>query len=114
MQESFTRLAKPLSPLPKFAKSLCPFKINHLPQLPFLYDAVLAAIITSEPRPMDRFGEDVKTWDESKHTLISLAQRGYLYFKARVMEKVQDLAPGPFRDVDAIDVSETRYRVELS
>ena len=63
---------------------------------------------------MDRFGEDVKTWDESKHTLISLAQRGYLYFKARVMEKVQDLAPGPFRDVDAIDVSETRYRVELS
>lgn len=86
MKDSFTRLARPLSQLPKFAKSPCPFRTNHLPQLPPMYDSALAAIITSEPQCEDELGVDVQTWDEEKHTLFSLAQRGYLHFKANIGE----------------------------
>lgn len=98
MQVSFTRLAKPLALLPKFASSPCPFRPDHLPQLPLLHDHVLAAIITSEPRPQDDFGTDVQTWGDEKHTLLSLAERGFKFFESRVTERVQDLAPGPFKD----------------
>jgi hypothetical protein len=102
---SFTRLAKPLSPYPKFANSPCPFRPNHLPQLPLLNDHILAAIITSEPQPLDDLGTDVQTWGDEKHTLLSLAERGFKFFESRVTERVQDLAPGPFKDREGIKVN---------
>ena len=105
MKLSFTRLAKPLSPYPKFANSPCPFRPNHLPQLRLLNDHVLAAIITSEPQPLDDFGTDIQTWGDEKHTLLSLAERGFKFFESRVTERVQDLAPGPFKDREGIKVN---------
>lgn len=75
-----------------------------MPQLPPLYDFILAAVITSEPEPEDIYGLDTQTWDEEKHTLASLAMRGRKYFESKVLEKVQDLAPGPFKDLKAIQV----------
>jgi len=105
MTVSFTRLAKPISPLPKFASSPCPFRPSHLPQLPVLHDHVLAAIITSEPQPQDDFETDVQTWGDEKHTLLSLAERGFKFFGSRVTERVQDLAPGPFKDRESIKVN---------
>jgi len=103
MKLSFTRLAKSLSPYPKFANSPCPFKPNHLPQLPLLHDHVLAAIITSEDE--DDFGTGIQTWGDEKHTLLSLAERGFKFFESRVTERVQDLAPGPFKDREGIKVN---------
>lgn len=105
---SFTRFAKPLSPYPKFADIPCPFRPNHLPQLPILNDPVLAAIITSEPQPLDDLGVDVKTWGDEKHTLLSLAERGFKFFESRVTERVQDLPPGPFKDRESIKVHTPR------
>jgi hypothetical protein len=105
MKLTFTRLAKPLLPYPKFANSPCPFRPNHLPQLPILNDHVLAAIITSEPQPPDDLGVDVQTWGDEKHTLLSLAERGLKFFESRVTERVQDLAPGPFKDREGIKVN---------
>ena len=106
MKLSFTRLAKSLSPYPKFANSPCPFKPNHLPQLPLLHDHVLAAIITSEDE--DDFGTGIQTWGDEKHTLLSLAERGFKFFESRVTERVQDLAPGPFKDREGIKVNLSR------
>ena len=105
MTVSFTRLAKPISPLLQFASSPCPFRPDHLPQLPLLHDHVLAAIITFEPQPQDDFGTDVQTWGDEKHTLLSLAERGFKFFESKVTERVQDLAPGPFKDREGIKVS---------
>jgi hypothetical protein len=105
MKLTFTRLAKPLLPYPKFANSPCPFRPNHLPQLPILNDHVLAAIITSEPQPPDDLGVDVQTWGDEKRTLLSLAERGLKFFESRVTERVQDLAPGPFKDREGIKVN---------
>ena len=105
MKTSFTRLANSLSPFPKFANSPCPFRPNQLPQLPLLNDHILASIITSEPQPLDDLGVDVQTWGDEKHTLLSLAERGFKFFESRVTERVQDLAPGPFKDREGIKVS---------
>jgi hypothetical protein len=104
MKDSFTRLAQPLYPLPPFAKSTCPFRLNQLPQLPFLNDSVLAGIITSVPQSQDDLGIDVQTWGDEKHTLLSLAERGFKFYESKVTERVQDLAPGPFKDIEAIKV----------
>lgn len=111
MRESFTRLPKRLSHQPSFAKNTPPFKTSRLPQLPPLYDFILAAVITSEPEPEDVYGLDTQTWDEEKHTLASLAMRGRKYFESKVLEKVQDLAPGPFKDLKAIQVGSRSLRV---
>jgi hypothetical protein len=104
MRDSFTCLPKHLSPLPSFAKGPAPFRTSRLPQLPHIYDFILAAVITSEPEPEDIYGIDIQTWDEEKHTLASLALRGRKFFESKVLEKVQDLAPGPFKDLNAIQV----------
>jgi hypothetical protein len=104
LRESFNRLPHPLLHLPDFARS-SPFQASKLPQLPPIYDARLAAVITNESESEDVFGVDRQVWDEEKHTLISLALRGKMYLRSKVMEKVQDLAPGPFKDVRSIQVS---------
>lgn len=108
VRESFNRLPHPSVPLPSFVRTH-PFHAERLPQLPPLYDARIAAIITSEPEPEDVFGTDRQIWNEEKHTLISLALRGKMYLRSKVMEKVQDLAPGPFKDVRLIQVSPYKY-----
>jgi len=105
MSESFNRLPQHLLRQPRFFKGDCPFRSSQVPQLPPLYSPILAGIITSPPPVEDHLGVDRQTWNEGKHTLASLALRGKLYLGAKVMEKVQDLAPGPFKDVGAVQVS---------
>lgn len=110
-RESFTRQAKSLDPKPEFAGRSAKFVRAKLPQLPPLYDARLAAIITGEPDRPDLYGLDVQTWDNgAKHTLLSLSERGSSHLRCRVLEKVQDLAPGPFKDTQRIKVSPYRGR----
>jgi hypothetical protein len=103
-QTKFTRKAYALTHQPSYIKT-SPFRPSRLPQLPPLYDARLAAVITGGPEVEDVYGTDTQVWTEEKYTLISLAERGDLYLRSKVMDKVQDLAPGPFKDMALVQVS---------
>lgn len=104
MKETFDRRPHTTDPQPEYARRSAAFHGRKLPQLPPLYDVMLAGIITSEPETQDRFGTDVQTWGQSKHTLLSLSERGRMYLGTKIHEKVQDLAPGPFKDTRRIQV----------
>ena len=105
MQETFDRLPHRLAPLPDFAAYSAVFDVKELPQLPYLYDTSLAAIVTSEPDTAECDGSEVQTWGEGKYPLSALAETGRDYMRTIVKEKVQDLAPGPQKDRTRIHVS---------
>lgn len=93
-RDTFDRRPHRLSPLPDFAPHSAVFNERYLPPLPYLYDAGLAGIITSEPPVYD--GNETQTWDtETKYTIYALARRGRKYLETIAHEKVQELAPGP-------------------